>query len=256
MRLSVIQPEILWEDKSGNLSKLESMILPLFDKTDLVILPEMFSTGFTMNTVSLAERPEGETFSWMKGIAERGKLGICGSYIVRDNNHIYNRFVFVGPDSDSWYYDKRHLFSMGEEDKNFFPGNNRVVFRFREFRICPLICYDLRFPVWSRNRNDYDLIIYSANWPVARRNVWNILIRARAIENQCYVAASNRIGTDGMGIKYSGESALINPRGEEMVIAGTDTEKAVTTEISLDELIEFRKKFPVLKDSDSFTINH
>jgi predicted amidohydrolase len=254
MKLSVIQPDLVWEDKSMNLNNLERLILPLSGNTDIVVLPEMFNTGFTMNVKTHAEPPEGKTFEWMSAMCRTGKFAVCGTYMVTTGISVYNRWIFVGPSGEIHFYDKRHTFTMGEEDKYITPGNSRVVFKYGGFRISPYICYDLRFPVWSRNRNDTDLMIYAANWPVARRSVWNILLKARAIENQCYVAGSNRIGTDGNGISYSGDSAIIDPRGEIIIMADAGPEQCITAEISIEELNEFRKKFPVLNDADKFTL--
>ena len=255
MKISVIQPDLIWEDKSRNFFNLDALILPLYNKTDLVILPEMFNTGFSMNPELLGEPPEANTFAWMKNNAQKGNFGLCGSYIVKENMNFFNRFVFVSPENKSWYYDKRHLFRMGEEDKFFSPGKSRLVFTFRGVKISPYICYDLRFPVWSRNRNDYDLSVYIANWPESRREAWSTLLKARAIENQCYVAGANRIGTDGYGVKYCGDSMIINPRGEIIVSADSNEECYLTGEISLTDLSDFRKEFPVHRDSDEFTIN-
>jgi omega-amidase len=255
MKISVIQPDIVWEDKSRNFQNLSELISPLNNKTDIVVLPEMFNTGFSMNPSNLGESPGGETFVWMKDIAEKGNFGLCGSYMIKEKKNHFNRWVFVSPENFVIHYDKRHLFSMGGENRFFSAGKSRVTFSFRGFNISPYICYDLRFPVWSRNRNDSDLIVYSANWPEIRRNVWNILIKARAIENQCYVAGSNRTGTDGSGIKYCGDSAIINPWGESIVSAGRDKECSISAEISTTELSDFRKKFPVMNDADDFTIN-
>jgi omega-amidase len=255
MILTVVQPDLAWENKSANLQNLERLILSLKIKTDLVILPEMFNTGFSMNTDKLSETPGGKTFMWMKKMAVEGNFGVCGSYIVSEGGKLYNRWVFVNPENNRWFYDKHHTFSMSGEDKYITKGMNRLVFSFRGFRISPFICYDLRFPAWNRNLNDTDLIIYAANWPASRRNVWNILLRARAIENQCFVAGSNRIGTDGAGIHYSGDSMVIDPRGDVITSAEEDMEQCITSDISIEELSDFRKKFPVLKDADNFTIH-
>lgn len=255
MKISIIQSDPAWEDKSNNFSNLERLISPLYNKTDLVILPEMFNTGFSMNPAMLSESPMGETLDWMSSIAEAGNLGICGSYIVKDNNNFFNRFQFVSPETETVYYNKRHLFSMGGEDRLFSAGNKRLIFSFRGVRISPYICYDLRFPVWSRNRNEYDLMINSANWPESRINVWNTLLKARAIENQCFVAGVNRIGNDGEGIKYCGDSMIINPPGEIISSANLNEECSITAEISINELSDFRKKFPVSNDADNFTID-
>lgn len=255
MKLSVIQPYPEWENKAVNLSKLEILISSLDGITDLVILPEMFNTGFSFHTGALSEASDGETYHWMKDMSLKFGFAICGSYMVSEGGLVYNRWVFVAPGEERYVYDKRHPFSIGGEDKYFSPGKNRLVFSFKGVRISPYICYDLRFPVWSRNKNDTDLMIFAANWPAARKNVWNILLKARAIENQCYVAGSNRIGTDGNGITYSGESMIIDPRGDIMSVADPDTEQCITSDISMDELVDFRRKFPVLGDADSFTIH-
>jgi predicted amidohydrolase len=255
MKITIVQPDIKWENKSLNFRKYEQIVSHL-DDTDIVILPEMFSTGFTVNSESLGEPPGAETFDWMIHASEKANCGICGSYIIKVRNYYFNRWVFVSPDKKSWHYDKRHLFRMNNVENNFTQGKKRIVFKFRGIRICPGICYDLRFPVWSRNRNDYDLLINSANWPQARRDVWLILLKARAIENQCFVAGANRIGTDGAGIKYCGDSMIVSPKG--MVLASGDKNKecSVSVDISLNELKAFRKKFPAHKDADKFTINY
>jgi predicted amidohydrolase len=254
MKISIIQSDIAWEDKSRNFAKIEKS-LHLLNGSDIVILPEMFNTGFTMNTEGMGEPPYSETFDWMIHISERGNFGICGSYIVRERGRFFNRWIFVTPEKKSWHYDKRHLFRMGDEEKSFTPGKKRITFRFRGVRISPNVCYDLRFPVWSRNRNDYDLLINSACWPASRRNVWITLLKARSIENQCFVAGANRIGIDGEGIKYCGDSLIINPYGEIIASSGRNEKCIISAEISLKELSAFRKKFPVLKDADDFSIN-
>ena len=254
MRLSVVQPYPEWENKSANLNKLGNLLSSLNGKTDLVILPEMFNTGFSMRTDILSESQDGDTFLWMKEVSEKGDFGLCGSYLVSEGTMVFNQWVFVAPGEEKSIYNKRHPFSMGGEDQFITPGKEKLVFSFKGVRISPYICYDLRFPVWSRHKNEIDLMIYAANWPCARKNVWNILLRARAIENQCYVAGSNRIGTDGNGISYCGDSMIIDPRGEVIVSADHDIEQYITTDISMNELSDFRKKFPVLNDADSFTI--
>ncbi len=254
MKISVIQSNIVWEDKSLNFNNLDSLIMPLFQKTDIVVLPEMFTTGFSMNPKLHGESMDGDTFKWMKLTAEKGNFAICGSYIVEEDKNRFNRFVFITPGKEYWYYDKRHLFSIYGEDKLFSQGKSRLTINFRGVSICPYICYDLRFPVWSRNTNSCILMIYVANWPESRRDVWNTLLKARAIENQCYVAGVNRVGTDGEGIRYCGDSVILNPRGNIIASAGYDEEGVATGEISLKELSDFRIKFPVMNDADSFTL--
>ena len=254
MKLSVIQPDTLWEEKERNFLIIEKMISRIESDSDIIILPEMFNTGFSMNPQELSESPRSRTFDWMIYISEKINSGICGSYMIRSGRRFFNRWIFVTPEKKSWYYDKRHLFSLGNEDKAFSQGSKRLSFRFRDVRIFPNICYDLRFPVWSRNNINYDLLINSANWPAPRRNVWLTLLKARAIENQCFVAGANRIGIDGIGVKYTGDSMIINPRGEIIASAGKDKECSISAEISIPELKEFRKKFPVMHDADKFII--
>jgi omega-amidase len=256
MKISIIQPDTIWEDKAANFRRLGELMEPLFNETDIVILPEMFNTGFSIKPDLLSETPDDMTFNWMSGLAKNGNFGLCGSYIVKEGGNYFNRWVFVSPDNELSFYNKRHLFSMSGEDNIFSKGRNKLIFSFRGFRICPFICYDLRFPVWSRNLNEYDLMINSANWPESRREVWNILLKARAIENQCYVAGANRVGIDGEGIKYCGESAIIDPKGYIIVSDNNYKERILTAEISLSELSEFRKKFPVSNDADNFSLEY
>jgi omega-amidase len=252
MKISIIQPDISWENKHLNFLKYEKMISRI-DNSDIIILPEMFSTGFTASSESQSELYRSETFDWMIHLAEKTSAGICGSYIVKVRNNFYNRWTFVSPEKRSWHYDKRHLFNMNNVEKNFTPGIRRIVFKFRGFRICPNVCYDLRFPVWSRNKNDYDLLINSANWPQARSDTWITLLKARAIENIVFVAGANRIGTDGAGIKYCGDSLIIGPKGEVLASA-KNSESVVSSDLSITDLKAFRKKFPAYKDADDFII--
>jgi omega-amidase len=255
MKISLIQPDTFWENKKDNFRVLEKLITPLFNETDIIILPELFNTGFSMKPDILGELHGEETFVWMKKIAIAGNFGVCGSYLVREKDYFFNRFIFVSPEDSVWHYNKRHLFSMGAENDFITRGTGKLVFTFRGVRISPFICYDLRFPVWSRSRKEVDLIIYSANWPDARKEVWNTLTRARAIENQCYVAGVNRVGTDGNNILYSGDSRIIHPYGDIIASAGPVNECTVTAEISIDKLTEIRGKFPVLDDADNFSLN-
>lgn len=252
MKISVVQFNPEWEKKEVNLTRLKEMMKPLYHQTEIVMLPEMFSTGFSMNT-SLGEEHYGPTFGWMKQQSIEGGFAVCGSYIVVEGGRIFNRFVFVSPGPD-YHYDKRHLFSMGEEDRFFTAGKSRMAFGYKGWKISPFICYDLRFPVWSRNSNEYDLAIYVASWPEPRINAWSTLLRARAIENQCYVAGSNRTGIDGNGIVHNGLSQIISPKGELIISAGTTEEKVISADLSLAELKSFREKFNMLRDADDFSI--
>jgi len=255
MKITLIQSDLFWEDKNKNLEKIGKIISQSPSDSDLVILPEMFNTGFSMKAREMSERDGPVTLEWMIDIAGKFNFGVCGSYIVEENNHFYNRWIFASPEKEIWTYDKRHLFILSGEAKHFTRGTKRMVFSFRGLRICPNICYDLRFPVWSRIRNDYDLLINSANWPESRRDVWITLLKARALENQCFVAGVNRIGIDGTGIKYCGDSMIIGPRGEIVASGKQNTECIISGDISLDNLADFRNKFPVLNDADDFTIN-
>jgi len=255
MKLALVQFDITWENKSGNLRKAESMISLCPEDTELIVMPEMFNTGFSMNPAGLCEKPEDETYYWMKRIAKEKNTAICGSYIVEEDSKYYNRWFFVSPENESHIYDKRHLFSPGGEDRLFTRGNKRVVFKYKGLRICPNICYDLRFPVWSRNRNDYDLLIYSANWPAPRQDVWRTLLKARAIENQCYVAGINRTGIDGAGINYIGGSVILGPKGNMIASGIGNSECIISGDIDPGELADFRRKFSVLNDGDDFVIN-
>lgn len=255
MKLTLIQPDIIWENKFMNLERIGEMISAIPADTDIIILPEMFNTGFSVDPDDLSEPPYSVTFNWMQSIARKQSCGVCGSYIVSKNGNFYNRWTFVSLDNETWSYNKRHLFSPGDEDKMFTRGSERIVFNFRGMRICPNLCYDLRFPVWSRNRNDYDLLINSSNWPESRRDVWITLLKARALENQCFVAGVNRIGIDGTGIKYCGDSMILGPKGE-IIAEGKQNEGClISGEILINELSDFRKKFPVLNDGDDFTLN-
>ncbi len=254
MKLTLIQPDIIWENKISNLDKLSGLIDTVPSETEIVILPEMFNTGFSMNPEALSEAPHSLTFDWMMSMARKSDSGICGSFIVGEEGHYYNRWIFVDRSGELCRYDKRHLFSPGNEDKLFTPGRERIVFNFRGINICPIVCYDLRFPVWCRVRNDYELLIDSANWPESRRDVWLTLLKARALENMCYVAGVNRIGTDGTGTKHCGESAIFGPKGNLVASAGRDKECVISGEGSVPELLDFRKKFPVLDDADKFSL--
>ena len=254
MKISLIQYDILWEDKPGNFDKLTKLLTGVPDGTDLVILPEMFNTGFSPAADALAEGPRSITFEWMQKTARKMGFAVAGSYMVADVGKLFNRWVFISPEGGIFSYDKRHLFAQGGVEVNYTRGSERVVFEYMGVRICPNICYDLRFPVWSRNRNDYELLVNSANWPEARRDVWLTLLKARALENQCFVAGVNRTGIDGMGIKYSGDSMMIGPKGEKMASDQIYSECIISCEINIDELREFRTRFSVTGDADDFVI--
>lgn len=254
LRISLVQSDLVWEDIDENLSYHYSLIQDLKNKTDLIVLPEMFTTGFSLNVNSVAQTMQSETVIWMKNTAKELNSAITGSFICEEKNQYFNRQLFVFPDGNYEFYDKRHLFRMGDENKIFTSGKKQVIVNLNGFRIKLFTCYDLRFPVWSRNKNNYDVAIYVANWPEARKNVWSTLLKARAIENQIFVVGVNRVGVDGMKLKYSGNSAVIDAKGNEILETAEHKTEVKTIEISLDDLENFRKAFPVLLDGDEFDI--
>lgn len=255
LSIATIQFDVKWEDKQSNFRYVEQQLLLIDKATQLVILPEMFSTGFSMNPSLLAESMEGETVKWMTELAEKFSVALMGSIIVSENGNNFNRMIFAKPDGEIEFYDKRHLFRMGEENNHYTGGKQRKIFNFLGWRICPQICYDLRFPVWSRNRNDYDLLVYVASWPKARRNVWRTLATARAMENQSYVAIANRVGVDGMNLEYSGDSMIIDYKGDIIAEAVLGESSVVNALIDKQQLIEFKDKFPTWMDADVFTLD-
>nr|WP_321411691.1 amidohydrolase [uncultured Carboxylicivirga sp.] len=253
LNIALVQHDIVWEDTNHNLTNLNRLLGSLDDKVDLVVLPEMFHAGFTMNPQKVAQSFSGEVLSWMKNKAQDLKVCLIGSVVFTAGEKFFNRLFVFYPDGEFKYYDKRHLFGMGGENKLYEAGQERLIFEYKGWKICPLICYDLRFPVWSRNTVDYDLLIYVANWPQPRREVWSVLLRSRSIENQCFVVGVNRVGTD-MNCSYSGDSVVVNPKGNPILQFEEGQEAVRSIEISKDELIQFRDRFSVWKDRDDFTI--
>ena len=248
---SLVQTDLRWENPESNLYALERSIVTELASTDLIILPETFSTGFTMNSREFAESPDGKTASWMMKVARLTGSCIAGSFICREGGIIFNRLLLMGPDGPLGHYNKRHLFRMGRENESFSPGKERVIMNLGEFRLLPQICYDLRFPVFARNRNDYDVMFYVANWPASRHQVWETLLRARAIENQAWVIGVNRTGMDGEGMDHLGGSCVVDPMGKIVGILGKDP-GILQYSLDLDFLRDFRERFPVWKDADSF----
>ena len=256
LTITTIQTHLYWQDIDKNLAHFDLKIEEIVGPTDIIILPEMFSTGFTMKPEELAECHGGKAFSWMQKKAFEKQCVVVGSLSVKDESNFYNRLYWVNPDGSYQYYDKRHLFRMGNEHLHYTGGNNKVIIEYKGWKICPLVCYDLRFPVWSRNTkaNSYDILIYVANWPEVRSYPWKQLLVARAIENQVYVVGVNRIGNDGKGIAHSGDSCCINPKGDVMTITKANEDKTETITLSYSFLNEFRKVFPVMLDGDDFEI--
>ncbi len=260
MNVTLIQTHLKWEDTEMNIQYFDKLISAISSPTDLIVLPEMFTTGFTMNPQQNAEENLGNGFKWMQKMAKQKNAIITGSISTRDNLNNYNRLYWVEPSGKHHAYDKRHLFRMAKEDAHYTAGTKKIITKVNDWNICPLICYDLRFPVFSRNRFvdgkwDYDVLIYVANWPEARAYPWKQLLIARAIENQCYVVGVNRIGNDGNGIAHSGDSMVVNPRGEVISKTKANEESVETILLDKEYLNEFRKVFPVGMDADGFELN-
>lgn len=252
LRVTLVQSMLHWEDAAANRTMLGARLAALKGATDLVVLPEMFTTGFTMRSAELAEEMNGPTALWMREQARSLDAALYGSAIIQDQGQCFNRGLFVKPDGEVAVYDKRHLFRFASETDHYSAGRERVVVQWRGWRLLLQVCFDLRFPVFARNRGDYDAILYVANWPEARRFPWSQLLIARAIENQCYAAGVNRVGMDGKGIHYSGDSALIDPRGAVIASIEPSREGVATATLAWEELDDFRKKFPVALEADDF----
>lgn len=263
MQVTLIQTSLSWEDREKNLAHFNNLLNSVQEKTDLIVLPEMFTTGFTMNPSKLSEPASGPTLAWLQQKAQEKNAVITGSLAVEEKGNYFNRLFWVQPNGTFSSYNKRHLFRMAGEDKHYSAGENKIIQAIGEFKICPLVCYDLRFPVWSRNtftKNNgsytaaYDVLIYVANWPEVRSYPWKQLLIARAIENQCFVIGVNRIGADGNNIAHSGDSMVINPRGEIISKTKANEESIETVTLDYNYLSEFRKVFPVGLDADDFKL--
>lgn len=256
LRVSIIQTDIFWEDKTRNLEHYGNLLHGLSGKTDLAVLPEMCTTGFSMQAQQLAETNNGPTIQTFKQYAAAYGMAIAGSFIAKDtdDNGYYNRGFFITPEGEQHFYNKRHLFRMGTEHKVFSPGNKPLIVQYKGWHINLIICYDLRFPVWIRNvDNAYDLLLCCANWPVSRHKIWDTLLQARSFENLCYVCGVNRIGTDGAGLNYKGGSLLVEPKGKKLINA-SKSECIRTYTLHKNGLEEMRKRFPAWKDADKFRI--
>lgn len=260
LKLALIQADLFWEDTAKNLAAFDAKIHAVEDGTDLIVVPEMFNTGFSINPEHISEPPQGNTFNWMKQKAKQKNAAISGSVITQENDHYFNRLYWVFPDGTHRQYDKKHLFRLGKEWQVFSAGSQKTIVEYKGWKICPLICYDLRFPVWSKNRMingefEYDLLIYVANWPQIRSYVWKHLLIARALENQAYVVGVNRVGTDGNNINHTGDSMVLNAGGEIIAQAKAFKEEILKAKISMLELENFREKFRFSLDWDDFTIS-
>ncbi len=277
LTITTIQTDLAWEDKAANLQQLEKKINSVEERTEIIVLPEMFSTGFTMQPQLFAETMEGETVGWMRSIAADRRIVLTGSIIIKEEEKYYNRLIWMLPNGDYGYYNKRHLFAYAGENEHYTAGNKRLIASVKGWKINLQVCYDLRFPVWARNRvfdsahtsaplsvggtspstslrvPEYDVLIYVANWPEKRSHAWKTLLCARAIENQCYVIGVNRVGRDGNNINHSGNSLVIDPLGE-VLYHKADEEDIFTIELEKERLEEVRTKFPFWKDGDVFKL--
>lgn len=254
LRATLVQSMLHWEDAAANRSMLGPKLAPLKGTTDLVLLPEMFTTGFSMRSAEMAEDMNGPTVAWMRAQAKDLDAAVYGSVIIRDGDRRHNRGLFVTPEGHITVYDKRHLFRFADETSHYSAGNKRIVVDWRGWRLLLQICFDLRFPVFARNRNDYDAILYVANWPEARRYPWSQLLISRAIENQCYVLGENRVGMDGKGIHYTGDSVVIDPKGQVIGACEPSQEQLMTCSLDHAALVDFRSKFPVAQEADDFEL--
>jgi len=254
LTVSIIQSELHWHDAGENQRQFAATIASIDHASDLIVLPEMFTTGFTMDASNNAEAMDGSSITWMQETAVTANSSVCGSLIIEENGHYYNRFIQVSPDGDLQSYDKRHLFRLADEQHHFSPGSQKITIELNGFRICPMVCYDLRFPVWFRNRGDYDLLLCVANWPAVRRDAWNALLRARAIENQAYVAAVNVVGDDGNDVAYAGDSSVYGPEGETLV-AASGAPGIFSHTLDKAALEDYRAAFPAWQDADRFSFD-
>jgi predicted amidohydrolase len=253
MKIALIQTTLIWENPNENRSLLQYKINAISQYVDLIVLPEMFTSGFTMNPKNVAETMQGDTILWLKDVAKTKNCAITGSLVIEENGNYFNRLVFVFPNGNIQCYDKRHLFTLAGEDQVYTSGTEKLIVEYKGFKICPLICYDLRFPVFSRNVEDYDLLIYVANWPKLRVNAWDILLKARAVENMSYVIGVNRIGMDDNNHEYVGHSQVVDFLGNH-IVEPYETEDIFVVELNKEKMLETRSKLAFLNDKDEFEI--
>ena len=253
MKVALIQSPLVWENPTANRNHFEEKINAIAEKVDLIVLPEMFTTGFTLNPEAVAETMEGETIQWLQLVAKVKNSAITGSLIIKEKNNYYNRLVFVFPSGEIQFYDKRHLFTLAGEDKVYTSGNKKWIVDYLGWKICPLICYDLRFPVFARNIEDYDVLIYVANWPKPRINAWDILLKARSVENMCYTIGLNRTGLDDNNLEYVGHSQTVDFLGN-YILEPQEFVGVFIVELNKEKLLETRNKLGFLNDRDSFEL--
>jgi predicted amidohydrolase len=254
LKITFVQPDIIWEDRDSNLKHLENSYFSDLESTHILILPEMFNTGFSMNANNISESMNGPTVNWLLLWAQKLNCTIVGSIAVKDGGNYFNRLIWCEPNGELFLYDKKHLFTLSSEDEYYTSGKKRLVINKESWKILPLICYDLRFPEWSRNTEEFDMLIYIASWPDTRIDHWDTLLKARAIENQCYVVGVNRVGVDGNGLAYNGHSVVIDYSGQILAKAG-DSEELYTSELSKASLVKYRKALNFLKDQELSVMN-
>ncbi|MEM5563648.1 amidohydrolase [Psychroserpens sp. AS72] len=254
LKIALIQSNLVWENPEQNRIHFTNKISAILESVDLIILPEMFTSGFTMHPNLVAETMTGDTVSWMQKLANLKKTAITGSVVIKENNHYYNRLLFVFPEGNIEYYDKKHTFTLAGEHKVYKAGSKQLMVHYLGWKICPLVCYDLRFPVWARNTNDYDVVLYVANWPKIRVNAWDALLKARAIENMSYCIGVNRVGLDANGFEYSGNSGAYDVLGKRMDSIPTDKEATEIVTLKKDHINKYRDKLGFLNDRDSFSL--
>ncbi len=255
LKVTLIQADLIWEDAKQNRSNFDSKISQLRESTDLIVLPEMFTTGFTMQPQNVFETMNGPSIQWMKNIASEKQAAITGSLVIQENENFYNRLLFVHPNGTVETYDKRHTFTLAGEDKVYDSGKEKLLVDYKGWKICPMICYDLRFPVWARNAEDYDVLIYVANWPKPRINAWDALLKARAIENMSYCIGVNRVGVDINDYEYSGHSAVYDVLGNKMTNIAPNNEEIFQINLTKSHVTKYREKLQFLNDRDHFSLS-
>lgn len=253
MKIALIQSTLFWENPQANRNHFEEKINALTEKVDLIVLPEMFSTGFTMNPKAVFETMQGETFLWMQSLAKAKNCAITGSLVIKENDNFYNRLLFVFPSGEIKTYDKRHLFTLAGEDKVYTAGEEKLIVDYLGWKICPLVCYDLRFPVFARNVEEYDVLLYVANWPKVRIQAWDILLKARSVENMCYTIGVNRVGLDNNNFEHDGHSQVVDFMGN-YVLEPQENEGVFVIELNKEKLLEARNRLGFLNDKDSFDL--
>ena len=254
LKIALIQSDLVWENPKQNRENFSVKINSISGNTDLIILPEMFTSGFTMNANVVAETMNGKTVNWMKAIAKKTNSVLVGSLVISEDNNYYNRLIFIESSGSIQYYNKRHTFTLVGEDKTYTAGTEKLIIDYKGWKICPLICYDLRFPVWARNVEDYDVLIYVANWPKPRVSAWDALLKARAIENMSYCIGVNRVGVDGVNSEYSGHSAAYDVLGIKMTTIAPNKEQIEVVTLDKRHVEAYRNKLKFLDDKDSFTL--